>query len=170
MEQANLFEILDEEFLDSKFDACFGLRELIERNSTTTPQFNSHDLEIARIVMEALHLGIDLAIIVPRRGLELYQLFERVVAMTILMRSHQQGFDPSASLSEIALSIKEPRTARRLTQYSGEQFFEHLKEQLFVASNDFEQGLLDGLMAIQNGMLDPLDVIRFIGCGGDGSC
>ena len=170
IDQANLFEILDNDFLDSKFNACFGLKEVFDRNSNTTPSFNSSDLEIARVVMEGLHLSIDLAIIVPRSSLDLSEMFQRIIAITILMRAKQNGFEPSATLNEIALAIGEANTARKFLQCRGKNIFMNLKDRFAVPKNSLEQGITEGLWAIENEVLEPVDVLRFIGCGGVDVC
>ena len=170
MEESNLFEVLDEEYIDAKFEAIFGLNEIISNSSSTEPKFSSDDVAIARSMIEALHLSIDMAIILPRKSLQLRSLFERVVSMCLIMRSHQQGFDGGIVLQDIARSINEPKTARKLKQFAGEGSLTKLREELAVSSSSFEKGISDGLWAIENDVLEPWDVIRFIGAGGEKSC
>ena len=45
-----------------------------------------------------------------------------------------------------------------------------LRDELAVSSSSFEKGISDGLWAIENDVLEPWDVIRFIGAGGEKSC
>lgn len=170
MEEANLFEILDEAYMDAKFDAIFGMAETISSSSSTEPKFSSDDLAIARSIVEALHLSIDMAIILPRKSLQLRSLFERVVGLCMIMRSHQQGFDGGIVLQDIARAINEPKTARKLKQFASEETLTKLRDELAVSSSSFEKGISDGLWAIENDVLEPLDVIRFIGAGGEKSC
>ena len=170
MDTADLFPVFDEQFLEVKFDAVFGLRSIIDRNATVTTSFTSLDLDISRILMESLHLCTDLAIILPRRSLALSELFARVIGMSIIMRSFQQGLDASKVLEEIANATGEPKTARKLKQFSSADFLTKLKQDLVVASCPLENGMLDGLWAIENDILEPIDVITFLGSGGGDAC
>lgn len=169
IEGFELSEIYDEEWMEAKFSACFGLRELLESN-TNRMSFSSQDIEMSRFVIEALHLGIELAIIFPRRGIDLFNLFERLVAMTTLMRSQQEGLEPTHALKEIAMAINQPATSRKLSQCSGKHSCKEIEEAFVVASNPFEQGILDGLLAISEGIIEPFNMVAFIGSGGDAVC
>ena len=85
MEEASLFEILDEAYMDAKFDAVFGMAETISSSSSTEPKFCSDDL--ARVPSSGASFVNDMAIILPRKSLQLRSLFERVVGMCMIMRS-----------------------------------------------------------------------------------
>ena len=168
MDEFQLSEFEDEEWVEAKLESCFALREALDSNSNT-PSFNSEDMDIARFVLEGIHLAVDLSIIV-QRGVEVYNLFERIVPMVTLMRCHQQNIDPTLVLKDLAMAINQSITSRKLGLCVGKQFANKLEQTFIVADNSFEFGLLDGLFAIEQGITEPMEVVTYIGAGGDSAC
>ena len=168
MDEFQLSEFEDEEWVEAKLDACFSLREALDNNSNT-PSFNSQDMEISRYILEGIHLAVDLSIIV-RRGIEVFNLLERIVPMVTLMRCHQQNIDPTLVLKDLAMAINQSITSRKLGLCVGKQFANNLEQTFIVADNSFEAGLLDGLFAINQGIVEPMDVVIYLGAGGEAAC
>ena len=158
----------EEDWIEAKWDACFGLREFFGSNNA--PSFNKQDMQVSRFILEGVHLAIDLCIVLPRRITKLYELFERVVAMNVLIRSHQDGIDPILYLKDLAMEINQPSTSRKLSQCAGKQFADKLHQAFMVPDNSFEAGLLDGLFAIGQGITEPMEVVTYIGAGGEAAC
>ena len=169
MEEANMFSIDNEEFIAVKFDVTYALKELLSTYSNLEANFDSNDIKGVRAISEAIHLANDIAITMGNL-IDIHRVFERLVSMTVLMRSVQQELDPGPVLRDIAIAINENESSRRLAQCKTTTFVQDLNQIVIVANNSYEQGLLDSAWAIHNGIHEPIDVVRYIGCKGDAAC
>ena len=154
MDEFQLSEFEDEEWVEAKLDACFSLREALDSNSNT-PSFNSSDMEISRYILEGIHLAVDLSIIVPR-GIKMYNLFERIVPMVTLIRCHQQNIDPTLVLKDLAMAINQPITSRKLGLCVGKQYANKLLQTFIIAD---KSGMTDEEGKMSDIAFDMSDII-----------